>query len=608
MGSSCQEIFGILISSGSRPEFMTGGGHDRGYRPEVGSSGQLGPEGCLTLKLRSADPGVDETAPKAAKGREVRSDNASSTLVALLEKLIEGSSAEIAWLLRSGKVLAVAPRGGESDVVARRRLVGLPRPPLGPMLVDAADGAEPWARWCAERGLRSCAVAPVVSAHDRIGAIMLASRDEGVLDSRDLSHLEMAAWLAARGWESDERVDALRRQFADVYPLLRRALSLDRAMKAPPGFRSLARAIGGSLDATYCRIASSTSDGRLVIQASAGHRPPQQEIRAGTPLDDLPGCREALRGGRPIVLSFDQAESGSSAEQREVFTPQTKTGMVLPFSAGTGVHGLLLVGEDRLMRTPQSHQHRREALQLVADRLGEILRISDLLGRQRAEEMRRQTRMVEQTERRRLARELHDVVGQALSAVLMQVRAAMEQEQIDLADLRDLESATQGAVDAARALAYDLRGLEEGVDPIGEARSYAEITLGPAGYRLDWNDERVDPALPPATAYEVAMVIREAITNVVRHSRGDLVKVRLTSRGEHVRVTIRDNGVGFSAGQVVLTRDRRGLGLLGSAERLHGLGGVFEVTALRTGGTLVTAEAPLPPPVLELLRVGESAS
>jgi signal transduction histidine kinase len=558
------------------------------------------------VKLQSADSGVDNHAPTAAKQREGTSDNASSTLVVLLEKLMEGTSADIAWLLRAGKVLAVAPRGGETDLVASCRLVDLPRPPLRPMLVDGVDGAEPWARWCAARGLRSCAVAPVVSAQDRIGAIVLASRNEGALDSRDLAHLEMAAWLAARGWEADERVDALRRQFADVYPLLRRALPLDRAMKAPPGFRSLARAIGGSLDATYCRIASTTSDGRLLIQASAGHRPPQETL-TNVALDDLPSCREALRTGRPIVLTFDQAESGSSAEQRGVFTPQTKIGIVLPFSAGVAVHGLLLVGEERLTRAPQPYQHRREALQLVADRLGEILRISDLLGRQRTEEMRRQTRMVEQTERRRLARELHDVVGQALSAVLMQLRAGMEQEQIEPADLRDLESATQGAVDAARALAYDLRGLEEGVDPIGEARSYAEITLGPAGYRLDWNDRRLDQSLPPGTGYEVAMVIREAVTNVVRHSRGDRVRVRLTSRGDRVRVTIRDNGVGFSAGQLVLTRDRRGLGLLGSAERLHGLGGLFEVTALRSGGTLVTAEAPLGAPVLELPRIGETA-
>ena len=379
-------------------------------------------------------------------------------------------------------------------------------------------------------------------------------------------------------------------------------------MKAPPGFRSLARAIGTSLDATYCRIASSTSDGRLIVQASAGHRPPERQIRQGTPLDDLPGCREALRTGRPIVLTFDQTALDSSAEQRAVFTPQTKTGIVLPFSAGTGLHGLLLVGEERLTRAPQPYQHRREALQLVADRLGEILRISDLLARQREEEMRRQTRMVEQTERRRLARELHDVVGQALSAVLMQVRAGMEQQQVDRVDLRDLEAATQGAVDAARALAYDLRGLEDGVDPIGEARSYAAITLGPAGYRLDWNDERLDQVLPPGTAYEIAMVIREAITNVVRHSRGDRVKVRLTSRRERVRVTIRDNGVGFSAGQLVLTRDRRGLGLLGSAERLHGLGGLFEVTALRTGGTLVTAEAPVAATTLKMPGVSQSAS
>jgi len=143
---------------------------------------------------------------------------------------------------------------------------------------------------------------------------------------------------------------------------------------------------------------------------------------------------------------------------------------------------------------------------------------------------------------------------------------------------------------------------------VGTTIQITGITLGPAGYRLDWNDERLDQVLPPGTAYEIAMVIREAVTNVVRHSRGDRVKVRLTLRRDRVRVTIRDNGVGFSAGQLVLTRDRRGLGLLGSAERLHGLGGLFEVTALRTGGTLVTAEAPVAATTLEMPGVSQSAS
>jgi len=416
------------------------------------------------------------TSPWAGRGSEATSGSVSSTPVALLDKLIEGSSAEVAWLLRAGKVLAVAARGGDSEVIAMRRLVGLPRPPLGPMLVHPADGAEPWARWCAERGLGSCVAAPVVS-DDRIGAMVLASRAEGVFDSRDLSRLEMAAWLAARGWESDERVDALRREFADVYQLLHRGLTLDRAMKAGQGVRSLARVTGRSLDATYCRIASA-SEGRLLILASAGHRPPPQEIGVSAPLDDLSGCRQALRGGRPVVLSFDQGDPGSSIEQGLIFTPQTRTGMVMPFSAGTGTHHLLLVGEERLTRAPHPTAHRRDALNLLADRLGEMLRISELLGRQRAEERRRQTKRAEQSERRRLARERHDVIGQALTAVLMQVRAGMEHQLIDLADLRDLESITQGAVDAASALAYDLRGLEEGIDPIGDVGVCLETAPG----------------------------------------------------------------------------------------------------------------------------------
>ena len=447
------------------------------------------------MKLRTADPGA-QTGPWAGGSSEAASSSLTSSPVAVLEKLIEGSSAEIAWLLRAGKVLAVAPRGSECDVVATRRLVSLPRPPLEAMLVHTGDGAEPWARWCAERGLRSCAAAPVVS-EDRIGTMVLASRADGVLDASDLSRLEMAAWLAARGWESDERADALRREFADVCQLLHRGLTLDRAMKAAPGVRSLARVTGRSLDATYCRIAS-VSDGWLVILASAGHRPPAPAIGLSVPLSDLFGCREALRRGRPLILDFEQVEPASSVERHVIFTPRTRSGTVLPFSAGAGINRLLIVGEERLTRAPRPTAHRRDALNLVADRLGEMLRVSDLLGRQRSEEKRRQTKAREQAERRRLARERHDVIGQALSAVLMQVRAGMEHQRIDLADLRDLETITQGAVDAASALAYDLRGLEEGIDPTWEARASAEtalvlpvaVSIGASG----WSTRQLEPS------------------------------------------------------------------------------------------------------------------
>ena len=101
---------------------------------------------------------------------------------------------------------------------------------------------------------------------------------------------------------------------------------------------------------------------------------------------------------------------------------------------------------------------------------------------------------------------------------------------------------------------------------------------------------------------------RQYLEDAVNRRRlNDLRKELGFEIADRVRVTIRDNGVGFSPGQLVLTRDRRGLGLLGSAERLHGLGGLFEVTALPAGGTLVTAEAPHTASVLELPHIGDKA-
>jgi two-component system sensor histidine kinase NreB len=189
-------------------------------------------------------------------------------------------------------------------------------------------------------------------------------------------------------------------------------------------------------------------------------------------------------------------------------------------------------------------------------------------------------------ERKRLSRELHDAVGQSLNAVLMQIRLASVRGTAGAADLRLLEITTQQALDQARALAYRLRVIQP--DPLGEARLLAEHLLAEQECSLEWLDDRSSLDVAPRVAREVSAAIKESVANIARHALAGRALVRLESPEKSLRVTIEDDGVGFQPELVELTPDGRGLGLLGMAERLEGLGGsVVVISRLGMGTTIV---------------------
>ena len=191
-------------------------------------------------------------------------------------------------------------------------------------------------------------------------------------------------------------------------------------------------------------------------------------------------------------------------------------------------------------------------------------------------------------ERKRLSRELHDAVGQSLNAVLVQIRLASVRGTAGAADLRLLEITTQQALDQARALAYGLRVIQP--DPLGEARLLAEHLLAERECSLEWLDDRTSLDVAPRVVHEVAAAIRESVANIARHASAGRALVRLESPARSLRVTIEDNGVGFQPELVELTPDGRGLGLLGIAERLEGLGGSVIVISHPGIGTTVVLE------------------
>jgi signal transduction histidine kinase len=198
----------------------------------------------------------------------------------------------------------------------------------------------------------------------------------------------------------------------------------------------------------------------------------------------------------------------------------------------------------------------------------------------------------QELERRRLARELHDETGQALTSILLMLKGleetlAEEGSHEAVAKLRDLVVVTLQDV---RRLAVELRpaALDDfGLVPALErlAETFTEQTAIAVDFEPALQGER----LPPATETALYRIVQESLTNVVKHARASNVTIVLSRRDEVVKLVVEDDGQGFDPADV----DAGRFGLVGMRERLALLEGKLEVESRSGGGTTIAAEVPV---------------
>ena len=196
----------------------------------------------------------------------------------------------------------------------------------------------------------------------------------------------------------------------------------------------------------------------------------------------------------------------------------------------------------------------------------------------------------QENERRTLARELHDEVGQSLSAILMETEsAACADEPVEVREhLTAIRGMAEKTVNQVRDLALLLRPSM--LDDFGlvpalkwQAREMAKRT----GLHVTVQaDDSVD-GLPDDHQTCIYRLVQEALNNSSRHASARNVEVTVTREGARVNFSVRDDGAGFDPRLV------RGLGLLGMEERVGRLGGQVRVDSQPGRGTMVTAELPM---------------
>ena len=213
----------------------------------------------------------------------------------------------------------------------------------------------------------------------------------------------------------------------------------------------------------------------------------------------------------------------------------------------------------------------------------------DRLEDERRDSARREL-AAQERERRRMARELHDEVGQNLTALAMRLaRIAGDADPRVAEQLADARGATLRTVDDVRRLAHRLRPAA--LDELGLAPALTSLCSDIA-HSTGLTIVRELPHDLPALATEIEAVIyrvtQESLTNVVRHADAGRVEVRLTVAGDHrLMLSVRDDGRGIP--RHVATNG----GIRGMRERAVLVGGELEVAPARDGGTTVRLQVPI---------------
>jgi signal transduction histidine kinase len=202
----------------------------------------------------------------------------------------------------------------------------------------------------------------------------------------------------------------------------------------------------------------------------------------------------------------------------------------------------------------------------------------------------------QEEERRNIARELHDEVGQALTAIKVDLQLAMkaiDSQRNPGRTLEELQQLTDGAINTVRDLSHLLRPTM--LDDLGLPAAIDWLLRGLARrHQIDARlvQEGMDTRLDPDTEVAAYRIVQEALTNVARHAHATRCTVRLTRRHDVLDIAVEDDGVGFHLDAAGQRGPGGGLGLVGLRERVNARQGTLAIESAPNRGTRLMAKLP----------------
>ena len=318
------------------------------------------------------------------------------------------------------------------------------------------------------------------------------------------------------------------------------------------------------------------------------------EVAAGDVEESVPGAAIPLAGTKAgRVLERGQSERVDSViDDPESDLELTRalemlTGLYVPMRLRNRTIGLIVAG-DKLVPDRRFSSEDLRLAETFAARAAVAVDQARLIQR---DALRRVVR-AQEDERRRLARELHDETGQALTSILLGLKSLEDLDDVaalgqGVAALRERVVATLQDV---RRLAVELRPAA--LDDFGLEAALERLTAGFAeqtGLKVELESRLQDDRLPEEVETVLYRIVQEALTNIVKHAQASRVSIVITQKPGAVGAVIEDDGRGFDPDQSV----DGGIGLIGMRERVALLDGSMTIEAAPGKGTTLVIEVPV---------------
>jgi signal transduction histidine kinase len=339
---------------------------------------------------------------------------------------------------------------------------------------------------------------------------------------------------------------------------------------------------------TNARIALAAlaeGDGALRIVAASGEDAAAAAALVGDRVDRTRSKMGAVlerRQSARVDSMFDDPD----VQQDEARAIGARTGLFAPLVARDRAVGVIAVHDKRNTSGRFSDGDLR-ITEIFSARAAVAVSLSERVARDTV----RRVVAAQEAERKRLALELHDETGQALTSILLGLKAiggAKTREEAKQAEA-DVRTLVVQALQDVRALAVELRPSALDDFGLGPALDRLAHTFSERSGIETTTETTLDERLPPEVETVLYRVVQEALSNVVKHAGAEHVSIVLAQRDARVAATIDDDGRGFDQADV----REDALGLVGMRERLGLVGGTLEIESSPGSGTTVAAQVPL---------------
>ncbi|HXT41816.1 MAG TPA: ATP-binding protein, partial [Candidatus Angelobacter sp.] len=310
----------------------------------------------------------------------------------------------------------------------------------------------------------------------------------------------------------------------------------------------------------------------------------------------LPGCSPGVRGAMVRRAGTFFAEAITPIEKTHRVAQESNVRMDRLNQRLHQRSAELAASKGQLKLEIARRKSAEEALRNGEQHYGRLLEQS----RQMQEQLRllsRQLLSAQEEERKKISRELHDVIAQTLTTINVRLAALKKEAALNTKGLERSIARTQQlvehSVNIVHRFARELRPtVLDDLGLIPALHTYMKSFRAETGIRVSLSAFAELEQMSGDKRTVLYRVAQEALTNVARHAQASHAEVRIQKLNGTVCMKIIDDGRGFQEGRVLRAKEANRLGLLGMKERLEMIGGDFAVTSARGKGTTVCARIP----------------